>query len=134
MSDLRASDADRERIAERLRAAAPPRKSFNPSSRLPQITGSDRSDRFEVRWRLESPRTLRALARHPRPEWRSAGGLALVADFERLRADDPEAAARVRNASRDAFAVIADGTLRPELDDDGDYVFTADDPDRKAER
>ena len=99
-----------------------------------RITGRDRSDRFEVRWRLESPRTLRALARHPRPQWRSAGGLALVADFERLRADDPEAAARVRNASRDAFAAIADGTLRPELDDDGDYVFTADDPDRKAER
>ncbi len=99
-----------------------------------RITGSDRSDRFEVRWRLESPRTLRAIARHPRPEWRSAGGLALVADFERLRADDPAAAARVRGASRDAFAVLADGVLRPELDDDGDYVFTADDPDREAER
>jgi predicted GNAT superfamily acetyltransferase len=96
------------------------------------ITGADRSDRFEVRWRLDSPRTLRALAREPQPEWRAAGGLPLIADFEAVRASHPGAAAALRDASREAFAALAEGSgLRAELDANGDYVFTSDDPDRK---
>jgi predicted GNAT superfamily acetyltransferase len=98
------------------------------------ITGADHSDRFEVRWRLESPRTARALTRGPVPEWRAEGGLALVADYERVRVDAPEVAARLRAASRDAFAVLGDeSAVRAELDANGDYVFTRDDPDREAE-
>jgi predicted GNAT superfamily acetyltransferase len=98
------------------------------------ITGADHSDRFEVRWRLDSPRTARAIARGPVPEWRAEGGLALVADYERVRVDSPEVAARLRAASRDAFAVLVDGSgVRAELDSNGDYVFTRDDPDREAE-
>lgn len=97
------------------------------------ITGADHSDRFEVRWRLDAPRTTRALARGPVPEWRAEGGLALVADYEQVRADTPDVAARLRAASRDAFAVLAGGSgLRAELDANGDYVFTRDDPDREA--
>ena len=97
------------------------------------ISGTDRSDRFEVRWRMDSPRTARALARGPQPEWRPEGGLALVDDFEHVRAEDPDAAARLRAASREAFAVLgADSGLRVELDAGGDYVFTRDDPDREA--
>ncbi|MFE6256812.1 GNAT family N-acetyltransferase [Agromyces sp. NPDC057865] len=97
------------------------------------ITGTDRSDRFEVRWRLDSPRTRRALARGPLPEWRTDGHLALVADYEQLRATDPEAAVRLRAASRAAFAALArDPGLRVELDAAGDYVLTHDDPDREA--
>jgi hypothetical protein len=85
-----------------------------------------------VRWRLASPRTLRALVRDPQPEWRAAGGLPLVADFEAVRAADPSAAAALRDASREAFAALAGGSgLRAELDVNGDYVFTSDDPDRK---
>jgi predicted GNAT superfamily acetyltransferase len=95
------------------------------------ISAGDRSDRFEVRWRLGSPRTRRALAGEPQPEWRAAGGLPLVADFEHVRRSDPDAAARLRAVSREAFALLADGRLRPELDAEGDYVFTADDPDRE---
>ena len=96
------------------------------------ITGADRSDRFEVRWRLDSPRTLRALAREPQPEWSAAGGLPLIADFEAVRESDPGAAAALRDASREAFAALAEGSgLRAELDANGDYVFTSDDPDRK---
>lgn len=98
-----------------------------------RITGADRSDRFEVRWRLESSRTARALAMRPQPAWSTEGRLALDADFERLRADAPADAARLRERSRDAFAVLAGGALRPELDAAGDYVFTNDDPDREAE-
>ncbi|MGR2753377.1 GNAT family N-acetyltransferase [Agromyces arachidis] len=96
------------------------------------ISGGDRSDRFEVRWRLTSPRVERALDRVPQPEWRGDAGLALVPDFEAVRAEDPDAAAALRRASREAFAALADGRLRPELDAAGDYVFTADDPDRAA--
>lgn len=97
------------------------------------ITGADRSDRFEVRWRLDSPRTARALARGPVPEWHVEQRLPLVADYERVRAEDPQVAARLRDASRDAFAALErDPLLRIELDADGDYVFTHDDPDREA--
>lgn len=98
------------------------------------ITGTDRSDRFEVHWRLDSPRTARALAGEPQPIWSSRGGLALVPDFEGLRADDPAAAARLREQSRAAFATLGDGGqgLRVELDTAGDYVFTTDDPDLEA--
>ncbi|HEX6953997.1 MAG TPA: hypothetical protein VF156_03875, partial [Agromyces sp.] len=95
------------------------------------ISGGDRSDRFEVRWRLTSSRVERALERMPQPTWRAEGGLALVPDFEAVRASDPAAAATLRDASREAFAALADGRLRPELDAAGDYVFTADDPDRE---
>ncbi|MEF3403545.1 hypothetical protein [Agromyces sp. CCNWLW203] len=50
-----------------------------------RITGADRSDRFEVRWRLDSARTARALALRPQPVWTAVGGgLALDPDFERL--------------------------------------------------
>lgn len=95
------------------------------------ITGTDRSDRFEVRWRLVSPRTARALARGPVPSWTAEGGLPLVADYERVRAEDPRSAEALRDASRNAFAVLArDDGLRVELDADGDYVFTRDDADR----
>jgi predicted GNAT superfamily acetyltransferase len=96
------------------------------------ISGGDRSDRFEVRWRLVSRRTTRALERMPQPAWHAEGGLPLVADFEAVRAADPHTAAALRDASRDAFAALADGRLRPELDENGDYVFTTDDPDRTA--
>ncbi|MFC9560097.1 hypothetical protein [Agromyces sp. NPDC056965] len=97
------------------------------------ITGTDRSDRFEVRWRLDSVRTRRALAMRPQPTWSARGGLALDPDFERLRADAPADAARLRERSHDAFAALAADGLRPELDSAGDYVFTNDDPDREAE-
>lgn len=96
------------------------------------ISGGDRSDRFEVRWRLTSTRVSRALERIPQPAWHAEGGLPLTADFEGVRATDPRAAAALRDASREAFAALADGRLRPELDANGDYVFTADDPDRTA--
>lgn len=97
------------------------------------ITGADHSDRFEVRWRLDVPRTGRALAHRPPPEWRAEGGLPLVADFEHVRSEEPEVAIRLRRASREAFAALAsDPGLRVELDTNGDYVFTRDDADREA--
>ncbi len=97
------------------------------------ITRNDHSDRFEVHWRLDSPRTRRALARGPIPAWRAEGRLALVADYEQVRATDPEVSAKLRAASREAFAALErEPSLRVELDEAGDYVFTHDDPDREA--
>ena len=90
------------------------------------ITGSDMSDRFEVRWRLDSERVRRALAGERAPVWSSTERLPLNVDFERLRIDDPPAAARLREQSRSMFtAALAQG-LRPELNPANDYVFTTD--------
>ncbi|GLU90828.1 hypothetical protein [Agromyces sp. NBRC 114283] len=97
-----------------------------------EISGSDRSDRFEVRWRLRSPRALRALAGEPAPVWRATSGFALVPDFEALRREAPADAAALRTASVEAFTRMARAGLRPELDAAGDYVFTEDDADREA--
>ena len=83
-----------------------------------------------MRWRLDSPRVRRALDRRPVPAWSGRDGLALVADYERLRVDAPAEARALRAASVAAFTAAAREGLRPELDAAGDYVFTADDPDR----
>lgn len=70
------------------------------------INGTDRSDRFEVSWRLDDPDVERAVvgrldgdARPIRPD-----DVPLPDDFESLRRADPEAAARLRESSRVRFA------------------------------
>jgi predicted GNAT superfamily acetyltransferase len=97
------------------------------------ITGTDRSDRFEVRWRLDSERVRRALARQSQPVWTGSETFALADDFETLRVEDPPVAARIRSASRAAFPAALAAGLRPELTTGNDYIFTADDPDRAPE-
>lgn len=90
------------------------------------VSGSDRSDRFEVQWRLDSGRVRRALAGAAQPVWSSEDRLVLDVDFERLRADDPRAAELLRDESRVMFHAAMARGLRPELDADNNYVFTAD--------
>lgn len=90
------------------------------------ISGGDRSDRFEVRWALDSERVRRSLAAKPAPEWTAVARWPLDVDFEQLRVDDPVAAARRREESRMVFAAALGRGLRPELTVDNDYVFTAD--------
>ena len=90
------------------------------------ISGGDRSDRFQVRWSLDSPRVLRALAGGPARDWTAVTRWPLDVDFERLRADDPDAAARRREESRLVFAEALARGLRPEVTADNDYVFTSD--------
>ncbi len=94
------------------------------------VSGSDQSDRFEVRWRLDSDRVSRALSGEPRPRWSTTDVLPLDVDFERLRADDPDAAALLRKQSRLLFHSAMATGLRPELNAENAYVFTAD----RAER
>lgn len=95
------------------------------------ISGGDRTDRFEVRWRLASPRTARSLARHALPEWAADDAFELAPDFETLRADDASEASRLRDASRQVFERTGAAGLRPEFDASGRYVFTRDDVDRE---
>jgi predicted GNAT superfamily acetyltransferase len=90
------------------------------------INGSDRSDRFEVRWRLDSQRVRRALSGQAQPAWSSEQRMPLAVDFEQLRVDDPDAAGRLREESRVLFADAFAHGLRPELSRDNDYLFTAD--------
>ncbi|WP_130177120.1 GNAT family N-acetyltransferase [Cryobacterium sp. SO1] len=94
------------------------------------VSGSDRSDRFEVRWSLTSARVLRALAGQPPPAWTDVARWPLDVDFEQLRADDPVAAARRREESRLVFSAALGRGLRPELTAGNDYAFTADPTDR----
>ena len=90
------------------------------------INTGDSSDRFEVRWRLESRRVLRALAGRPRHAWSTDKWLPLDMDYEHLRVDDPDAASRLRQTSRTLFTEALAKGLRPELNADNDYVFTKD--------
>ena len=90
------------------------------------ISGGDRSDRFQVSWRLRSPRVLRALAGQPAPVWQAEDRLALDVDFEQLRAHDPAEASRRRLASRTVFITALRQGLRAEVTAENDYVFTRD--------
>jgi predicted GNAT superfamily acetyltransferase len=90
------------------------------------VSGGDRSDRFEVRWRLDSERVHRALSGQPPPVWTAESGWPLDVDFEHFRADDPAAAARRREESRKVFASALRHGLRPEVTAENNYVFTAD--------
>lgn len=91
------------------------------------VSGGDRSDRAEVSWRMDSARVRRALAGEPAPAW-SGERFALLPDFEAARAADLEAIRPLREASRVAIAGALGAGLRPELDVERNYVFTAEPP------
>jgi predicted GNAT superfamily acetyltransferase len=92
------------------------------------VSGSDHSDRFEVRWRLDSDRVRRALSGQPPPVWTAESGWPLDVDFEHFRAEEPAAAAERRAESRVVFRAALRNGLRPELTAANDYVFTPDPP------
>lgn len=97
------------------------------------INRGDHTDRFEVRWRLDSPRVRAALAGFGHSGWSGEPDVTLDEDFEALRHDRPDAAAREREESGSAFGDCFARGLRPELVA-GSYLFTADDPDEHASR
>ncbi len=68
------------------------------------INGSDRSDRFEVSWRLDAPEVEDAVGGRRPAAVLASDDLALPADFEAMRQEDPAAAAALRELSRDAIA------------------------------
>jgi predicted GNAT superfamily acetyltransferase len=112
-----------------------------------QINRDDRTDRFEVVWRLRSDRVERALAGDlPRPSMgevlldvgqsdqrprRMDGAhpgpgavVGVPADHARLRAADPELGMAWRDASAEAFSeCFAAGLVATWVERDGRYVF-----------
>jgi len=101
------------------------------------LNAGDRSDRFEVRWPLRSPRTVAAAEGTPQPEPGSdriilvASGtsdapeplatsalpepgatVAIPPDYPRLRRSDPELGARWRDAAAAAFRACFDAGLQ----------------------
>lgn len=78
------------------------------------INGTDRSDRFEVTWRLDAPDVERALEEGALGRVRqvTAGerpdDVALPADFESLRRTDPTSAVALRESSRARFGRALD--------------------------
>lgn len=116
-----------------------------------RLNAGDRSDRFEVRWRLESDRVERALAGsgpavprgetmlravggpgRPRPEPaaaappRSGALVQIPGDFFGLRSEDPDLGARWRRLSGAAFgACFGAGLVATGLGSGPTYVFEA---------
>lgn len=92
------------------------------------INGTDRSDRFEVSWRLDATGVHRALAApSPRDVVPARhDDLALPDDFESLRRADPAAAALLRESSRTAFADALDAGSIVRFTGTG-YVFDRED-------
>ncbi|WGD37098.1 hypothetical protein [Lysinibacter sp. HNR] len=88
-----------------------------------EISGQDETDRFEVRWRLNSARVRRALGGIPPAPPVGEMGFRLVRDFEVLRRENPEAAAKMRAVSRDVFTRAFSDGLHPLVDAEGNYVF-----------
>lgn len=99
------------------------------------ISGSDRSDRFEVTWQLDSPKVSEAITRSleragpiktfpglPAPVHDHGIRFELHPDFEALRRDDPDAAAEFREASRAVFGPAFDEGLMVTFVHGG-YVF-----------
>ncbi|RWZ53203.1 GNAT family N-acetyltransferase [Labedella phragmitis] len=97
------------------------------------INGSDRSDRFEVSWRLDAPEVELALDGVPRDVDDREDDVALPADFEALRGDDPAAAARLRESSRESFAEALDAGSSVKFTGTG-YIFDRPTATRERER
>ncbi len=92
------------------------------------ISGSDPTDQFEVRWKLDSQRVRRALAGiRPQPAADSGDTFPLLRHYERLRREQPSEAAQLRARSATVFADRFAAGLRPDLNQAGDYVFVAPD-------
>jgi predicted GNAT superfamily acetyltransferase len=113
------------------------------------LNAGDRSDRFEVRWSLRSPRTIAAAEGTPRPEPGSGHAIldasgtseapeplgtsalpeqgatvSIPPDYLRLRRSDPELGARWRDAAAEAFRACFDAGLQAvAMSKTGVYTF-----------
>lgn len=92
------------------------------------VSGDDASDRFEVVWRLRSPRVIAALEADSPRHVDGRLRLELPRDYHALRRTDPDAAVALRENSRQVIGEALAAGLRPETDESG-YVFVADEED-----
>ncbi|GII23952.1 GNAT family N-acetyltransferase [Planosporangium mesophilum] len=93
------------------------------------VNAGDRSDRFEVSWRLRSERVLEAVAGRRRPLDHAAGSLDIPVDYEQLRRTAPDEAAATRLRVREALERAWSAGLGVDWSQ-GRYVFV----DREAAR
>jgi predicted GNAT superfamily acetyltransferase len=87
------------------------------------VNAGDESDRFEVSWRLDSPRVLAAMAGHPLPPAGVVRSHAIPQDYTTLSRSDPAAARAARIATRDAVMAAERDGLAVAWDS-GSYRFT----------
>lgn len=87
------------------------------------VNAGDRSDRFEVSWELDSARVAQALT-GALPESSHGTLVEVPADYDRMRREDPGAAAEVRQRTRAAFADLCGQGLVPTWTTGG-YLFAA---------
>jgi predicted GNAT superfamily acetyltransferase len=87
------------------------------------VNAGDESDRFEVSWRLDSPRVVAALAGRPLAPVNVVRSHAIPADYASLSRSDPDAARAARLATRDAVLAAERDGLSVEWDS-GAYRFT----------
>ncbi len=91
------------------------------------VNAGDESDRFEVSWRLNSPRVLAAAAGHPLRPVDVVRSHAIPKDYTALARTDPAAARAARIATRDAVLAAERDGLTIEWDG-GAYRFTRPQP------
>lgn len=92
------------------------------------VNAGEESDRFEVSWRLGSPRVVAALAGHPLRPVDVVRSHAIPVDYTTLSRTDPAAAATARIATRDAMLAAERDGLAIEWES-GAYRFTRPTPD-----
>jgi predicted GNAT superfamily acetyltransferase len=87
------------------------------------VNAGDDSDRFEVSWRLDSPRVLAALGGHPFRPADVVRSHVIPGNYTALSRTDPAAARTARGAARDALLAAERDGLSVEWES-GAYRFT----------
>lgn len=87
------------------------------------VNAGEESDRFEVSWRLNSPRVLAAVGAHPLQPTDVVRSHAIPPDYTTLSRTDPDAARAARTAARDAVLAAQRDGLSIEWQG-GAYRFT----------
>ncbi|HEV7899795.1 MAG TPA: hypothetical protein VGP31_18320 [Planosporangium sp.] len=95
------------------------------------VNAGDRSDRFEVSWRLPSRRVLDAVAGRPAPLGDVVGSVRIPADYDHLRRTAPDEARETRLRVREALETIWSAGLGVEWSH-GRYLFTRRGEDRQV--
>jgi predicted GNAT superfamily acetyltransferase len=87
------------------------------------VNAGEESDRFEVSWRLDSPRVRAAISGHPLQPSEIVRSHAIPPDYTTLSRTDPGAARAARTAARDAVLAAQRDGLSIEWQG-GSYRFT----------
>jgi predicted GNAT superfamily acetyltransferase len=94
-----------------------------------RLNRDDRSDRFEVRWRLTSPRVERALRRGLDAPTAFRARIDIPRDYHQLKERDAAAAREWRHSSGRKFQECFDaGLVATWLTEEPSYVFEPEDP------